>query len=64
MQNLKTRYATVTRAAKEAIKQRKEEPRSREEQRVFDAFRKQAKAAYSTLKPTAENRHPTGRPSR
>ena len=64
MANLKTRYVTVTRAAKEAIKQRQEEPRSREEQRVFDAFRKQAKAAYSMLKPVADSRHPVSRSAR
>ena len=56
MQDLKERYATATRAAKEAIKQRKVETRSGEEQRVFNAFRKQAKAAYSTLKPAAGGR--------
>lgn len=50
MSDIKERYATVTRTAKEAIKQRKDTPRSAEEQRVYDAFRKQARAAYSTLK--------------
>lgn len=50
MSDLKERYGTATRAAKEAIRQRKDTPRSAEEQRVFDAFRKQARSAYSALK--------------
>lgn len=56
MQNLKERYATATRAAKEATKKGKAEQRSTEEERVFNAFRKQAKAAYSTLRPATTGR--------
>lgn len=50
MADLKERYAQITRDAKDAIKERSLPARSIEEQRVFKAFRTQAKAAYGTLR--------------
>ncbi|MBZ9995860.1 hypothetical protein [Mesorhizobium sp. BH1-1-4] len=58
MADLKERYVKVTRDAKDAIKERNLPARTAEEQRVFKAFRTQAKAAYGTLRPrsTAKNK--------
>lgn len=50
MADLKDRYAEITRNAKGAIKERTLPTRSAEEQRVFKAFRTQAKTAYGTLR--------------
>lgn len=50
MANITERYIAVTKDAKRSIEQRETVQRSSEEQRVYSAFRKQARDAYSTLK--------------
>ena len=50
MTNITQRYIAVTRDAKRTIQERENTQRSSEEQRVFNAFRKRARDAYSTLK--------------
>lgn len=50
MANIKERYIEVTRQAKRTIRERADAPRSTEEQRVYAAFRRNARVAYSTLK--------------
>jgi hypothetical protein len=51
MPDITERYITITRDAKQAIKERGTTQRSSEENRVYDAFRRHARDAYSTLKP-------------
>lgn len=50
MTNITQRYIAVTRDAKRTILERAGTQRSAEEQRVYSAFRKRARDAYSTLK--------------
>ena len=51
MANITQRYIAVTRAGKQTIQERHVGPRSSEEQRVYEAFRKKAREAYSALRP-------------
>lgn len=50
MANITERYIETTRNAKRTIRERANMPRSTEEQRVYAAFRRNARDAYSTLK--------------
>lgn len=50
MADITERYIAATRDAKRSIRERDTSPRTTEEQRVYRAFRKQARAAYGTLK--------------
>lgn len=50
MSTIIKRYIEVTRDAKQSIQDRPNTGRSAEEERVYTAFRKKARDAYSTLR--------------
>lgn len=57
MANVKDRYVTALRNSKEQVRRAKEETtRTDEERRVFDAFRRNAREDYRTLKSKSSQR--------
>lgn len=57
MDDVKDRYVSALRSTKDQVRQAKEAAtRTAEEQRIFDAFRRNAREDYRTLKSPAQRR--------